>query len=164
MTAAILALLTVWQAPSGPVYGKACRAQHGGCEAHIRWAVQVIDHYSTLNRLPTSLTLAVAYHETRLSAHAVSRIGAWGIMQLHPKSRWGRQVARSCRNLQVDRAHRLCQELVIAEGAALLARSIKRCGSVRTGLGMYSAGKCVVNRYAPEVLRRKKIIEGLTVD
>lgn len=161
MINAILAMLTVWTLPNGdPVYGKACRRQQGGCEEHIAWAVQTIDYYSTLNRLGPELAAAVAFHETRYSVTATSSIGAWGILQLHPKSKWGRSVAKACRALRVPRTHRLCQELVIAEGVALLARCVDKCGSVPEALGLYSSGKCVSNGYARQVLRVKKELEG----
>lgn len=126
------------------VYVSWCR-EHSDCEQSIRFYVNNTWELALVNDLNPKLVLAQIYHESRFNAFARSSVGARGILQLHPRSPWGRttkfvsnrQHRERCRNRV---GH--CQRSVLRAGIELLSRSRERCGNDRTALNMYASGSC----------------------
>jgi hypothetical protein len=78
--------------------------------------------------LDPALIMAVMHHESRFNPRAVSKKGAYGLMQLMPKT---------AASLGVD-ARDPRQNII--GGSQYLARQIKRFGSMELGLAAYNAG------------------------
>lgn len=161
----ILKKLTVWKTRSNKrVYAKHCRDAYNGCELRIEAFSYMVDEYSEVYNVDLWLSAAIVWHESRYDPFAVSRVGAAGIYQLHPKSRWAKgikfihdkQYRYNCRK-EVGN----CQQPIVENALKLLNQCFEKCGSVKDGLGMYNTGKCGGNpSYARNIyMIRKQMLE-----
>lgn len=141
--------LTIWRNPhtGEPVYARACRRAPEGCRERIRQLTMWIEIEARRHDLDPVLVASVVWHETRFNPHVRGPVGEFGIMQLHPRSPWGRAARGFCRRYPDS-----CERHRVRIAVEVLANSIRRCGSVSEGLGMYNSGRCQVNRYARRVL------------
>ncbi|MCB9626715.1 MAG: transglycosylase SLT domain-containing protein [Sandaracinaceae bacterium] len=155
--------MTVWQAPDGRrTYASHCRAAPGGCRARIALYARLIARLSLEQDVDPFLVAAVVLRESGLNPFAEGSVGERGIVQLHPRGA-GSDVEfvqsepyrRRCR-ATVD----ACQGEVLRVGIELLANSIRRCGGVEAGLGMYNGGTCQSTSYSRRVLsERSRLLE-----
>lgn len=154
MATVITDRLVVWKNPytQEPTYVAHCRRAREGCEERINRYAGYILASSNRHNVDPWLVAALAWHETRWHPNAVGPVGEFGLIQLHPRSPWGREARKLCRHTsKMD-----CEALTVDIGVRTLAASIKTCGNVAEGLGRYNTGKCVVNKYSKKVRRYKK--------
>jgi hypothetical protein len=155
--------MTVWQAPDGRrTYAAHCRSAPGGCRARIALYARLIARLSGDQDVDPFLVAAVVLRESGLNPFAEGGIGERGIVQLHPRGAGSdvefvqsERFRRQCR-----RTADACQEEVLRVGIELLANSIRRCGGVEEGLGMYNGGRCQSTSYSRRVLsERSRLLE-----
>lgn len=154
ITESVTNRLVVWRNPytQEPTYVAHCRRARGGCESRINQYAGYIVESSNRYDVDPHLVAALAWHETRWHPYAEGPVGEFGIIQLHPRSPWGREARKRCRKTSKTR----CEALIVDIGVRTLAASIKTCGNVPEGLGRYNTGKCVVNRYSKKVRAYEK--------
>jgi hypothetical protein len=155
--------LTIWQGPDGSrTYAGHCRTAPGGCRARIALYAQLIARISRTQDVDPFLVAAVVLRESGLNPFAEGGVGERGIVQLHPQGA-GRDVQfvqsepyrQRCRSTPDT-----CQGEVLRVGITLLADSIRRCGGVEAGLGMYNGGTCESTSYSRRVLtERSRLLE-----
>lgn len=138
------ALLEHVRLPSGH-YVAHCRSAHGGCEARMRRTAELFVRSGFDHRIDPWLLAAIALRES----------GEAGLMQLHPRSRAGREAAERC-----AASPRACPAIQVDAAARLLRASIDRCGSEALALGAYNTGRCEENAYARAVLARRDRMRG----
>lgn len=155
--------MTVWQAPDGRrTYAAHCRSAPGGCRARIALYARLIARLSLEQDVDPFLVAAVVLRESGLNPFAEGGVGERGIVQLHPRGAGSdvefvqsERYRRRCRNTADA-----CQGEVLRVGIELLANSIRRCGSVEEGLGMYNGGTCQSTSYSRRVLaERSRLLE-----
>ena len=155
--------MTVWQAPDGRrTYASHCRAAPGGCRARIALYARLIAHLSLEQDVDPFLVAAVVLRESGLNPFAEGSVGERGIVQLHPRGAGSdvefvqsERYRRRCRGTA-----EACQGEVLRVGIELLANSIRRCGGVEAGLGMYNGGTCESTSYSRRVLsERSRLLE-----
>ncbi|MEZ4323667.1 MAG: transglycosylase SLT domain-containing protein [Polyangiales bacterium] len=155
--------LTIWQAPDGRrTYASHCRSAPAGCRARIALYARLIARISRAEDVDPFLVAAVVLRESGLNPFAEGSVGERGIVQLHPRGAGAdvefvqsERYRRRCRS-----AADACQEEVLRVGIQLLANSIRRCGSVEAGLGMYNGGTCQATSYSRRVLtERSRLLE-----
>jgi Transglycosylase SLT domain len=165
---AVLQRLTLYVRDGETVYAARCHNDQFSCEQRIRSLADMVAFESVAQEVDPWLVVAVMWHESRWNPFVESRVGARGVMQLHPLnsrfndvefvhgSDWYRKRCR--------RTLGYCQEDVIHEGVALLQASVERCSdSILGGLAMYSSGHCNVsgNRYGKQTLSEKQTFDTL---
>lgn len=90
-----------------------------------------------------------------MDSSAVGAAGELGLMQLHPRSPWGRRARARCRA-----GDERCDAVVVDEAAGLLAAALARCGAIEAALGAYNTGRCGPSRYSARVLQIRAETEG----
>lgn len=130
------------------VHIRHCRRAPGGCEARSRRLAELFVGAGARHGVDPFLLAAIALKESGLDSRAVGAAGELGLMQLHPRSPWGRRARARCAAAAAE-----CDAIVVDEAAALLARALADCGELGEALGMYNSGGCGANRYAERVLR-----------
>ena len=155
--------LTIWQGPDGTrTYAGHCRTAPGGCRTRIALFSQLIARISRQQDVDPFLVAAVVLRESGLNPFAEGGVGERGIVQLHPQGA-GRDVEfvqsepyrQRCRSTPDT-----CQGEVLRVGITLLADSIRRCGDIEAGLGMYNGGTCESTSYIRRVLsERSRLLE-----
>ena len=155
---AVTKRMVVWRNPytQEPTYVSHCRRARGGCESRINQYAGYILESSNRHGVDPVLVAALAWHETRWHPYAEGPVGEFGIIQLHPKSPWGREARKRCRRTSKTR----CEALIVDIGVRTLAASIKTCGNVLEGLGRYNTGKCMVNKYSRKVGKYYEEMKG----
>lgn len=137
-------------------YVASCRRAHGGCPARARRMARLFVHSGGRWGVNPWTLAAIAMHESGGNPDVVGRHGELGVMQLHPRNRYGRIAARVC--AEVPRA---CAAAIIDGGAQLLASAIRRCGDERGGLSMYNSGSCDRRLvYADRIVARRERMRG----
>jgi hypothetical protein len=126
------------------IYAHHCENAPSGCLSRIEALAALLEDAAARYHLDPYLLAALAVRESMLDPQALGRNGEAGILQLHPRGA-GRGVPfvededlRERCETEVDG----CQGPIVDRGAATLAESIERCGSVRSGLGRYASGRC----------------------
>jgi hypothetical protein len=126
------------------IYAAHCEGAPSGCFARIEALAALLEEAAVRHDLDPYLLAALAVRESMLDPQALGRNGEAGILQLHPRGA-GRGVPfvededlrERCEG-ETDG----CQGPIVERGAATLAESIERCGSIRSGLGRYASGRC----------------------
>lgn len=146
------ALLVHLRLPSG----RQLRHCRPGCEEHAHRLALAFREAGAAWSVDPWLLAAVAVRESSLRVDALGRAGERGIMQIHPRSRAGLELARRCR-AACDHVHESAD--VAAE---LLARSLQLCGSEASALARYNAGRCSPDGspYARSILRIRDRLRG----
>jgi len=148
LVAAILAVVTITSTPAGPVYAPHFREAVGGAEHRAGELASTFLFAEEVYGVDAYLLAALAFRESSLNADAVGAQGEFSILQLHPRSRWGKAAHTLCRGEESS-----CERTAVLEAARLLALGIKECGSEASAIGFYRTGHCVATAGAESVLR-----------
>lgn len=143
LAAAIAALLTVWTAPSGPVLVQ--HARRSGGSAYVAELAAAAEHAARLHGVDAYLLVALSYHESSLNWRAVEpSTGARGLLQLMPRSRWGRAAQRACRGQRAA----ACIRAQFEQGARALRYGVEACSlSELHGVAFHRFGDCFPVRW-----------------
>lgn len=154
-TALTLRLLLRVDAGGQPVMVGHCRAARDGCQARIAQYVDWLCSAAEKHRVDVWTTAAMAVRESGLNPDSVGAAGEFGVMQLHPKSPWGRVAKARCRTADS------CTEVVMDVATELVARYQRLCSTRPKALGAYNSGACVDNAYAQRVLKERDRLKQL---
>jgi hypothetical protein len=153
---AIEAELTLGSSAAGArVHVLHCRRAEGGCAARARQLARLFVGAGARHEVDPYLLAAIALKESGLDSRAVGAVGELGLMQLHPRSPWGRRARAECARAPAD-----CDWIVVDAAAALLAAARRRCEKLPETLGAYNTGRCVANPYSGRVLRLVGVLSG----
>lgn len=138
LVAALLALLTVWHTPDGRAVLIA-HARRAGGQAYITELARGTLQIAASLDLDPYLLLALAHEESGLSRYAVQvRTRAWGLYQLHPRSRWSRRARATCKATPSQ-----CVRAQIEQGAVAFRYALDACRlSEIHGVFFHRAGRC----------------------
>jgi soluble lytic murein transglycosylase len=100
------------------------------------------------NGIDPALLAAVIYQESKFDAHAESRSGAIGLMQLTPATAHG--IAVRTGGSQFETSDLLNPEINIRYGSWYLANLFRKYGDERLVLAAYNAGQGNVDRWRAE--------------
>lgn len=147
LIAAVLSVLTVWTAPSGPVHVAHCRRRPGGCEAYVATQVTYASAAAEAWELDPKLLLSVAIRESGLNEDTIGEHGEATAYQLHPKGAGAR-----ARRMHRDHGGPLgyCAAFVAAQE---LHRGFVACGNWPGALAYYNSGRCRVSGYSERVMK-----------
>lgn len=135
--ALLVAALRWLTLPNGQTYVKWCLPE-ARCEAMVEQAVEDVELVSLIHGLDPWDTLALVMRESNLNPRSRSSIGAFGLLQLHPRGPTGRLVRKACRLL----SQRECDRLAALEGARMFADNLQTCGTVRRAFYAHRLGEC----------------------
>jgi len=130
--------------PNGRHHIVHCRRAPDGCETRVHHFARYLTDAGDDHAIDPYLLAALAVRESALDPSAVSRVGAAGILQLHPRG-VGRHVpfVRDHRvRTRCLRQPGACQRPVVDVGAAHLSRWLTACEGVEAAIGGYAAGRC----------------------
>ena len=104
--------------------------------------------HAARNRLDAALVAAVIYEESRFRPHALSKVGAIGLMQIQPVT--AETIARRTggTSFKVDDLYR--PDVNIRYGSWYLRQLIDKYGDERLALAAYNAGETTVDRWLRE--------------
>lgn len=135
--ALVIAALKWLTLPNGQAYVKWCMPAPR-CEAMVEQAVEDVELISLLHGLDPWDVLSLVMRESNLNPRAKSTIGAFGLLQLHPRGPTGRLVRKACRRL----SRRECDRLAALEGGRMMAENLQTCGTVRRAFYAHRLGEC----------------------
>jgi hypothetical protein len=148
LVAAILAVVTIASTPNGtPVYAPHFRDAAGGAEHRAEELASTFLFAEQVYGVDAYLLAALAFRESSLNAGAVGAQGEFSILQLHPRSRWGRAANTLCKGEASS-----CERVAVLEAARLLALGTKECGGEAVAVGFYRTGRCTSGPGAERVL------------
>jgi len=148
LVAAILAVVTIASTPAGvPVYAPHFRDAPGGAEQRAEELASTFLFAEEVYGVDAYLLAALAFRESSLNADAIGVQGEFSILQLHPRSRWGRAAHTLCKGAQAS-----CERVAVLEAARLLALGVKECGGEAVAVGFYRTGRCTAGLGAERVL------------
>jgi hypothetical protein len=138
LIAALLALLTVWTTRDGEAVLIAHVRRAGG-EPYVVELAQTTLEVARAYDLDPYLLLALAHEESGLSRYAVQpETQAWGLYQLHPRSRWHRRARAAC-----DASPSKCVRAQIEQGAVAFRYALDACQlSEIHGVFFHRSGRC----------------------
>jgi soluble lytic murein transglycosylase len=99
--------------------------------------------HAARNRLDAALVAAVIYQESRFRPHALSKVGAMGLMQIQPVT--AETIARRTGGTAFRVSDLYDPEVNIRYGAWYLRRLIDKYGNERLALAAYNAGETTVD-------------------
>lgn len=138
-----------------PVMVGHCKAAQDGCEQRISRYAAWFMQAARAHAVDPWLLAAMAVRESGLNPNVVGAVGEFGVMQLHPKSPWGRVAKKRCQKAAS------CTEVVIDVAAELVARYMRLCSTETKALGAYNSGACLDNGYAKRVLREREQLKKI---
>ncbi len=148
LVAAILAVVTIASTPSGvPIYAPHFRNAAGGAEHRAEELASTFLFAEEVYGIDPYLLAALAFRESSMNAEAIGTKGEFSIVQLHPRSRWGRAAHTLCKGAEAS-----CERTAVLEAARLLALGVKECGSESRAVGFYRTGHCTEGVGADRVL------------
>jgi hypothetical protein len=157
LVAAILAVVTIASAPDGSaVYAQHFRDAPGGPEQRAEELAQAFLFAQEVYSVDAYLLAALAFSESSFNPGAVGKVGEFSILQLHPRSRWGRAARLRCRGEES-----LCERAAVLEAARLLALGEKQCGAETRAIGFYRTGRCTAGSGAERVLRVRAWMQAI---
>jgi soluble lytic murein transglycosylase len=126
----------------------------------------IVRMHAARNRLDAALVAAVIYQESRFRPHALSRVGAMGLMQIQPAT--AATIARRTGGTAFRVSDLYDPEVNIRYGSWYLRRLIDKYGSERLALAAYNVGETTVDRWrrdgkgiaAPDVRGYVDSVEG----
>lgn len=145
---------------AAPVFVRHCRDATSGCAARLEAFSGYFAEAGVRYNVDPWLLAAMAFRESSLNPFATGALGERGLLQIHPKSPWGRQVRfvkDSDFRQRCLRQTGACQRELIQRATDLLARSLRLCdGDLVAALGSYNTGRCGGNPdYARKVLETR---------
>jgi soluble lytic murein transglycosylase len=108
----------------------------------------IVRTHAARNRLDAALVAAVIYQESRFRPHALSSVGAMGLMQIQPVT--AETIARQTGGTAFRVSDLYNPEVNIRYGSWYLRRLIDKYGSERLALAAYNAGETTVDRWRRE--------------
>jgi soluble lytic murein transglycosylase len=108
----------------------------------------IVRAHAARNRLDAALVAAVIYEESRFRPHALSKVGAMGLMQIQPAT--AETIARQTGGAAFRVSDLYNPEINIRYGAWYLRRLIDKYGNERLALAAYNAGETTVDRWLRE--------------
>jgi len=98
LLAIALCYVTVWTNPKTDeaTYIQWCR-NTGNCVENLTWVTENVEEVALRHGLDPLWVMAMVMTESQLNVRAKSKIGAFGLLQLHPRSKAGREAKRLCR-------------------------------------------------------------------
>jgi soluble lytic murein transglycosylase len=97
------------------------------------------------NRLDAALVAAVIYEESRFRPHALSKVGAMGLMQIQPAT--AETIARRTGGTSFRVSDLYDPDVNIRYGSWYLRQLIDKYGSERLALAAYNAGETTVDSW-----------------
>jgi hypothetical protein len=157
ITAAILALSTIFVGAHGPVHSKALREHALGAVERAEQLAAYVHAAARDAGVDAALLTVLLYLESSFRAHAVHpETGAYGLGALHPRSVWARALQGGC-----ARSPSTCEQMSVVWSARALARGIQGCGGELEGVGWYRSGRCVAGPRARFAMRlRERVWKG----
>lgn len=141
LTEILLQMGTIWYTPSfDPLYVAHMRHARGGAEVYATELARDLEYAAADEDVPLALLTALAYDESGLNRGAVSVVGAYGPLQVHPASRWGEEARRACRKL----SRRACLAAIVRAGARAIRDALSACPTETSAVGWYRSGHCLV--------------------
>ena len=131
----------------GPNAAPHFRNAPGGAEHRAEELASTFLFAEEVYGIDAYLLAALAFRESSLDANAVGAQGEFSIVQLHPRSRWGRAAKVLCKGEESS-----CERTAVLEAARLLALGVKACGSEARAIGFYRTGHCTEGIGADRVL------------
>ena len=118
----------------------------------------IVRAHAAGNRLDAALVAAVIYEESRFRPHALSSVGAMGLMQLAPVT--AQTIAQRTGGTSFTVSDLYDPDVNVRYGTWYLRRLLDKYGNERTALAAYNAGETTVDRWirrhqgivAPDVL------------
>jgi soluble lytic murein transglycosylase len=104
--------------------------------------------HAAQNRLDAALVAAVIYEESRFRPHALSKVGAMGLMQLQPVT--AETIARRTGGTAFRISDLYDPDVNIRYGSWYLRQLIDKYGSERLALAAYNAGETRVDSWLRE--------------
>jgi hypothetical protein len=141
----ILAFLATHVGPLWIVYAPHIRRAP---EARAQELADQLTDAAQVSGVDVALLTALAAKESAFNHDAVSSVGARGMMQLLPASRYGRAWSRDC-----ARDPDTCETSNVRHGAWALRDGLRECGPILRSLNWYRSGRCTDAPRAREVVR-----------
>jgi len=108
----------------------------------------IVRQHAAENRLDSALVAAVIYQESRFRPHALSRVGAMGLMQIQPVT--GETIARRTGGTAFRVSDLYDPEINVRYGAWYLRQLIDKYGDEHLALAAYNAGETTVDTWLRE--------------
>jgi len=108
----------------------------------------IVRAHAAKNRLDAALVAAVIYEESRFRPHAVSNVGAMGLMQLQPVT--AETIARRTGGTSFRVSDLYDPDINVSYGSWYLRQLIDKYGDERLALAAYNAGETTVDRWLRE--------------
>ena len=108
----------------------------------------IVRAHAAENRLDSALVAALIYEESRFRPHALSGVGAIGLMQIRPVT--GESIARRTGGTSFRVSDLYDPEINVRYGAWYLRRLIDKYGDERLALAAYNAGESTVDGFLRE--------------
>ena len=105
----------------------------------------IVRTHAARNRLDAALVAAVIYQESRFRPHALSKVGAMGLMQIQPVT--AETIARRTGGTGFRVSDLYDPDINVRYGAWYLRQLIDKYGSERLALAAYNAGETTVDRW-----------------
>jgi len=141
LVAIILSLLTIHEAERITVYAKHLRNHPLGPIARSEQLAKHLSAASLLSGIRVELLTALAFHESALNHNAVSPSSARGLLQLNPRSSWGKSWRSECQSYKSESR---CEFLNVLWGAYALRDALFACnGNEVQAIGFYRTGRCI---------------------
>jgi hypothetical protein len=139
---ALIALLTVWITPDGK-HVLVAHARRAGGQDYVTELARGTLEAAEAHEIDPYLLVALAHEESGLSRYAVQRnTRAWGLYQLHPRSRWYRHARKAC-----DKSPSQCVRAQLEHGARAFRYALDACRlSEIHGVFFHRSGRCAVER------------------
>jgi soluble lytic murein transglycosylase len=103
----------------------------------------IVRAHAAENRLDSALVAAVIYEESRFRPHALSKVGAMGLMQIQPVT--GQTIARRTGGTSFRVSDLYDPDINVRYGSWYLRALIDKYGDERLALAAYNAGETTVD-------------------
>jgi soluble lytic murein transglycosylase len=103
----------------------------------------IVRAHAAENRLDSALVAAVIYEESRFRPHALSKVGAMGLMQIQPVT--GETIAHRTGGTSFQVSDLYDPDINVRYGSWYLRTLIDKYGDERLALAAYNAGETMVD-------------------
>lgn len=131
---ALIHVVTVWW---GPTPALARHVRELGGETYLQAIGGTMQREADARGFDSLLLGMVAFSESSLNPDALGAAGETGLLQLNPRSKWGRAAAAECKRT----TRRECLTTVsIRWGAAALQHGLRLCGTEAAAVSWFKSG------------------------